>query len=58
MFKDCYASFDAEKGLLLIGNSSAEKSIRINGSFIATEWVKDKINGKAQAYYFEDKRFM
>ena len=45
MLKDCYASFDADKGLLRIGNSAAEKAIRINGSFIATAWVKDKVNG-------------
>lgn len=46
MFKDCYASFDEEKGTLCVGNGRIEKVMLIKGSLIRTERVTEKQSEK------------
>ena len=46
MLKSCIAEYDSEKALVRIGNNKIEKHIRLNGSFIRTESVRDKISCK------------
>ena len=45
--KSCYARFDADRGILLVGNDKIEKKIQINGGLYRTESVTDKIGGAA-----------
>lgn len=45
MFKDCYAYFNEADGSVKLGNSRIEKTLRIKGSFIRTESVRDVANG-------------
>lgn len=44
MFKDCYAKYDENTGLLSLGNSKIQKVLEIKGAFIRTVSVKDTIN--------------
>ncbi len=44
--KDCFAYYDKENSEIHIGNAGIEKTIKINGSFISTESITDRVNGK------------
>lgn len=49
MFKDCYAYYNETDGSVSLGNSRIEKTLRIKGSFICTESVRDVVNGSEWA---------
>ncbi len=46
MFKDCFAYYDEASGSIRLGNDRIEKTMRLKGSFICTEKIVDRTNGK------------
>lgn len=44
-YQDCYAEYDEGNRTLRVGNSRIEKVIRLRGSFLCTQSVKDRRSG-------------
>lgn len=45
MYKDCYAHYDSQTGLVVIGNSRVEKRMLLQGGLLRTESIRDQASG-------------
>ena len=44
MFKDCYAKYDENSGIIHLGNAKIEKVLEVKGAFVRTVSVRDTVN--------------
>lgn len=45
MYQDCYSHYDAQSGMLVVGNSSIEKRMELRGGSIRTVSIRDQRSG-------------